>query len=481
MDKEQQIAKAVEHLFDGEKFPTSFDFHYENGDCMEEEMVKMVMEKKKIEHEERVSVYKKETLALDVLLQSLADLKLQEEEMKELEKEEEKVMEMKRVLEKAQEELNQKRQKLSAKRGIAVAVGEIAAGVVSTEQAIRDADARAELLEGLNGREEQQENALHEKGKRRQEEQRVAELQASKEAGVIHKTTLEKLKEEFIEEYKKANENHSGSANIYKRALLMLTNILQMQIMSPIFAERESESGTNDYILTLLDFIPKPIVPSLTSMLLGNLELITNEFAFLNHFMPFYNRYMECNSKYDSPQKTEWPSLGKSASTRHEEAKKYLESLLKVIPDGVRPGKNLYYLPPHLGWVLYNFNPVGPDPIVPIVGRIIRDCHNPVVPGGGCWFNYRGGDDKGMLMIMHEKLRGVTLVNGERQHDDGDDQLENFKVTMFDYKTIKNQCHLITYAKAVEVFFHAKGSARVKMFKYLCMAQKLEKKIDGYM
>ena len=53
-------------------------------------------------------------------------------------------------------------------------------------------------------------------------------------------------------------------------------------------------------------------------------------------------------------------------------------------------------------------------------------------------------------------------------------------MTMFTYETIMKQCHLITYAKAVEIFFHAKGSARVKMFKYIGMAQKLEKRMEGY-
>ena len=425
-DKELEIGLALKDYWDGETWDLSFDFKYKDGKSMEVDEVKEVMEEQKKDYEH-------DQMGMKFMIKIMEDLKLQEEEEKELQAEEEKakekVKELKRILEEAEEEerqLIEKRQKLSAKRVIA------ATGV--------------ELLA------------------------KSAELDEEEQEG----KEMQKLKEEFLEEYKKASENFSGSAVIYKSALLILTNILHLQLMSPIFTERASSSDTNEYLLTILDFIPKPIVPYLTSTLLDNLQLITNEFAFLNHFMPFYNRYMETNSRYDSPQTTEWPLPG-TGRQRNENGKNYLESLLKKETDGVRPGRDLYYLPTQSGWVLYNFKN-GRDPVVPVVGRLIRDYG----AGAGGWFNYRGGDERGMLMVMHEKLKGVTLVNGERQHIDGDDQMENIKVTMFTYETIMKQCHLITYAKAVEIFFHAKGSARVKMFKYIGMAQKLEKRMEGY-
>ena len=458
-DNEIDIGNALYKYWDGEKFDKSFDFKYTDGKRMEEQELKVYMEDMKKD-------YESDKMGMESMIKFMGDLKLQAEEEKELKAEEEKakekVKEMKRRLELAEEEerqLMEKRQKMSAKWGI-----EVPAQMVSEEQAVKDADGNI-----MQGRIEEvrQEVALYEKGKGREEEA------ADVEEAAFMINYEEKLKEEFIKEYENARDNFSGTES-YKKALQMLTIILKTQLRSPNLEEGGSESGNNDYIKSLLDFIPKNIVPYLTRTLLDDFGLITNEFSFLNHFMPFYSRYMEANSKFDSAQTTEWPAQGKSASIRQEEIKSYLNLLLRVYKRGVPPAPDVHYLPVHSAWVLYDYKN-GPKSTVPVVGRIIRDWG----AGSVGWFNYRA-DDKGMVMLIHEKLTNVALVNGERQHVDGDDQMQNMKVTMFNCETLKRQCHLITYAKAVEVFFTAKGSARVQMFKYMGMVQKLEKQMAGY-
>ena len=195
MDKELEIGLALKNYWDGETWDLSFDFKYKDGKCMEVDEVKEVMEEQKKDYEH-------DQMGMKFMIKIMEDLKLQEEEEKELQAEEEKakekVKELKRILEEAEEEerqLIEKRQKLSAKRVIAATGVELLAK-------------SAELDE---------------------EEQ----VQGSKEG-----KEMQKLKEEFLEEYKKASENFSGSAVIYKSALLMLTNILQMQLMSRITPEQ---------------------------------------------------------------------------------------------------------------------------------------------------------------------------------------------------------------------------------------------------